>query len=227
MIIFIDVETTGLEDEDVVCSVGLVTEVDGEVMQMYVLVNEGKKIPPKASSIHHITNEMIKDKTSLIDTELFEFLNVHNNEDTTIVGHNINFDIRKLNKSNFHFKGSVIDTLRVSKHLIGECESYALQFLRYELKLYKNEKESLSSHHALCDAITVQNLYEYLEESASREKMCELSFKNVLVEKFGFGKYAGRYIEEISMCDRGYLEWMLSVDLDDDLRYSIDYYLQG
>ena len=31
------------------------------------------------------------------------------------------------------------------------------------------------------------------------------------------------------MCDRGYLEWMLAqiVDLDDDLRYSIDYYLQG
>ena len=47
------------------------------------------------------------------------------------------------------------------------------------------------------------------------------------MQKFEFGKYSGRYIEEISMCDRGYLEWMLGniMDLDEDLRYSIEYNL--
>jgi len=57
--------------------------------------------------------------------------------------------------------------------------------------------------------------------------LVELSFKNVLIQKFGFGKYSGRYIDEISMCDRGYLEWMLGniSDLDEDLRYSIQHYL--
>lgn len=228
MLIFLDLETTGLEAEDKICSIGLVA-VNTEVVSKYELVDEGKKIPPKASSINHITNEMIYLKPKLVDTEIFQFLNDNNNEKTTIVGHNVNFDIRKLKEVGFHFKGSVIDTLRVSKHLIKECESYALQFLRYELKLYTKEVGEVIPHHALSDAIVVKSLYEYLLDSANEEEMKELSFKNVLLEKFSFGKYSGRYIEEISMIDRGYLEWMLSqmVDLDDDLRYSIDYYLQG
>jgi len=51
----------------------------------------------------------------------------------------------------------------------------------------------------------------------------------VLIQKLDFGKYSGRYIEEITMCDRGYLEWMLSniADLDEDLRYSIERYLSS
>ncbi|MDB2562521.1 exonuclease domain-containing protein [Sulfurimonas sp.] len=229
MLIFLDLETTGLEQEDKVCSIALITEVNGEIISKYELVNEGKKIPPKASSIHHITNEMIRDKELLIDTDLFQFLNDNNHEETVIVGHNVNFDMQKLKSVGFNFRGSVIDTLRVSKHLISECESYALQFLRYELRLYKHEVDGIVSHHALGDATVLKSLYMYLLDMATKEEMCELSFKNVLLEKFTFGKYAGRYIEEISSCDRGYLEWMQSqiVDLDDDLRYSINYYLQG
>ncbi|MCK4875125.1 MAG: 3'-5' exonuclease, partial [Sulfurimonas sp.] len=72
-------------------------------------------------------------------------------------------------------------------------------------------------------------LYKYLLEIKSHDELVELSFKNVLIQKFEFGKYSGRYIEEISMLDRGYLEWMLGniIDLDEDLRYSVEYYLQG
>ena len=228
MLIFLDLETTGLELEDKVCSIGLITVDKGEVSSLYELVNEGKKIPSKASSIHHITNEMIQEKPKLVDTQIYKLLCENNLEDTVIVGHNVNFDMQKLNAAGFEYKGSVIDTLRVSRHLISECESYALQFLRYELKLYKNETTDVTPHHALDDALVVKSLFEYLLEIASQERMCELSFKNVLIEKFGFGKYAGRYIEEIALYERGYLEWMLSqVDLDEDLTYSLNYYLQS
>ncbi|WP_415251472.1 exonuclease domain-containing protein [Sulfurimonas sp.] len=229
MLIFLDLETTGLEAEDKIVSIAIIVVDNGEVTSKYELVNEGKKIPPKASSIHHITNEMIYQKALLIDTEIWKFLNDNNTPDCVVVGHNVNFDIRKLNAVGFDYKGAVIDTLRVSKHLIPECESYGLQVLRYELKLYKSEKIKVMAHHALGDAEVLKYLYEYLLDLSSQEEMLNLSFKKVLLEKFGFGKYTGRYIEEISMCDRGYLEWMLSkmVDLDDDLRYSINYYLQG
>ncbi|MBC8236632.1 MAG: 3'-5' exonuclease, partial [Helicobacteraceae bacterium] len=173
-------------------------------------------------------NEMIQEKPKLVDTQIYKLLCENNLEDTVIVGHNVNFDMQKLNAAGFEYKGSVIDTLRVSRHLISECESYALQFLRYELKLYKNETTDVTPHHALDDALVVKSLFEYLLEIASQERMCELSFKNVLIEKFGFGKYAGRYIEEIALYERGYLEWMLSqVDLDEDLTYSLNYYLQS
>ena len=229
MLIFLDLETTGLEIEDKICSIGLISLEKGEVSTQYELVNEGKKIPPKASSIHHITNEMIRDKPLLIDTDIWHFLNEYNSMDTTIVGHNVKFDMKKLGEAGFEYKGALIDTLRVSKHLVPDCESYALQVLRYELKLYRSETTEIIPHHALDDARVLKSLYDYLLEMANQDEMMDLSFKNVLVEKFGFGKYKDRYIEEISMYDRGYLEWMLSqtVDLDEDLRYSIDYYLQG
>lgn len=229
MLIFIDLETTGLEESDKICSIALIVADNGEVTSKYELINEGKKIPPKASSIHHITNEMLQDKVVFLQSDSYKFLELHNNPETTLIGHNIHFDIAKLSAAGFKNRCGVIDTLRVSKHLIKEVESYALQFLRYELKLYRREDTQLIAHNALGDATVVKYLYEYLLEIASHEKMEELTFQKVLLEKFTFGKYAGRYIEEISMIDRGYLEWMLTqiVDLDDDLRYSIDYYLQG
>jgi len=228
MLIFLDTETTGLEKSDKIISIALVAVEDNEITIKNDLVNEGKKIPPKASSINHITNEMIKDKPSLRESDTFKFLELNNIYDNTLVSHNANFDLDMLNSNiGFSWQGKIIDTLRVSKHLMPECEEFSLQFLRYELKLYKQEKEKITPHEALSDAKTTKALYEALLELAPKEKLEDLSTKNVLMQKFEFGKYAGRYIEEISMIDRGYLEWMLNniMDIDEDLRYSIEYYL--
>lgn len=239
MLIFLDLETTGLERTDKICSIGIIGVIGDEIVSVYELVNEGKKISSKASSINHITNEMIKTKPTLKETEAWKFLQEHNNQESTIIAHNVNFDIKMLLGAGFIWHGKIIDTLRGTKHLIPECEQFSLQFLRYELKLYKDEKKeaqicSLSdsdycAHNALGDALYVKLLYNYLREMKSHEELIELSFKNVLIEKFDFGKYSGRYIEEISMCDRGYLEWMLMniPDLDEDLKYSINRYLSA
>ena len=229
MLIFLDVETTGLEEKDMVCSIGIIAFEDEVNTKIYNLINEGKKILPLASSINHITNEMLKDKPKFENSEACKFLSQHNNENTTIVGHNIKFDLAMLKKFGFNFLGEIIDTLKGTKHLVPECEQFSLQFLRYELKLYRQEKEVLQAHNALSDAIIAKNLYEYLLEIQPKEKLAELTFEYVLISKFQFGKHKGRYIEEICMCDRGYLEWILAniLDLDEDLRYSIEYYLEG
>ncbi len=227
MLIFLDVQTTGLESKDKIVSIGIVSIEDENITTMYELVNEGKKVPSIASSINHITTEMLKDKPKLHDTQAYKFLSENNNASNTIVGHNIKFDLAMLENTGFNFLGEVVDTLRVTKHLEPECEFFSLQFLRYELKLYKEEKEKLVAHNALDNALIIKNLYEYLKGTDAKSNFTQLSFKKVLLNKFEFGKYSGRYIEEISMNDRGYLEWMLNnvVDLDEDLRYSIEYNL--
>ncbi|MCD6189958.1 MAG: 3'-5' exoribonuclease [Sulfurimonas sp.] len=238
MLIFIDIETTGLEREDKICSIALIIVDEKEISYKYELVNEGKKIPPQASSIHHITNEMIKEKSAFKEGEIYKFLQENSNDKNTLIAHNIKFDLEKLSSAGVTWKGDLIDTLRVTKHLIPECEFFSLQVLRYELQLYRDEeklkdelgiKDALSAHNALSDALVVKLLFNSLEELASLDKMKELSFKNVLLQKFDFGKHSGKYIEEVAMNDRGYLEWMLhSVsDLDEDLKYSINYYLEG
>lgn len=233
MLIFLDLETTGIDIKDKICSIALISDTT----YMYELVNEGKKIPALASSIHHITNEMIQDKPQLKETRIWKYLQEHNSVENTLVGHNVAFDVRSLASHGLEWQGGVIDTLRVTKHLIPECELFSLQVLRYELKLYKNEtkllqdygiKDALQAHNALSDALLVKLLYNYLSEMARYEQMLELSFKKVLLSKLNFGKYATRYIEEIAMSDRSYLEWMVHLpDLDEDLKYSLEYYLQG
>jgi len=234
MLIFIDIETTGLEDDDKLCSIALLDANNYK----YELVNEGKKIPPLASSINHITNEMIKNKVSFKDTEIYEYLYKHNTKENTLVAHNIKFDLDKLESSGLVWVGGTIDTLRVTKHLIPECELFSLQVLRYELKLYRDEnkqikeygiKDALFAHHALCDVVIVKLLFKYLKDLADEDMMKELSVKNVLLEKFTFGKYKSRYIEEICMNDRAYISWLMNNarDMDEDMRYSVNYYLQG
>ena len=238
MLIFIDVETTGLEHEDKICSIALLIVDEESESYKYELINEGKKIPPKASSIHHITNEMIKNKAAFKESEIYKFLQENNNQENTLLAHNIKFDLEKLSSAGIIWKGSVVDTLRVTKHLIPECEFFSLQVLRYELKLYRGEekekkelgiKDALPAHNALSDVLVVRLLFLYLQEIASLDKMKELSLKNVLTQKFNFGKHTGKYIEEVAMNDRGYLEWMLNsaMNLDEDLRYSVQHYLEG
>lgn len=230
MLIFLDSETTGLETNDKVCSIAI---VDAQ-SYVYELINEGKKIPALASSVNHITNEMIQDKPTFQTSKSFAYLQEHNKEENILVGHNIKFDLEKLASSGFIWQGKVIDTLRVTKHLIPECEFFSLQVLRYELQLYRLEevelhkygiKDALHAHHALLDAFVSKLLFEYLRDLADVETMQELTFKNVLLQKFSFGKYKGRYIEEICFNDASYLQWLLSTDVDEDLKYSINYYL--
>ena len=233
MLIFIDMQTTGLEADDVICSVALLNENKA----MYELLNEGKKIPPLASSIHHITNEMIQGKKSFKKSKVHDFLEQNNNPKNTLIAHNIKFDLEKLSAVGLDWQGDAVDTLKVTKHLIQECELFSLEFLRYELKLYRQEdamkqkygiKDALCAHNALNDVLITKLLFEYLLDYATLQKMIELSFQSVLLNKFPFGKYMGKYIEEIVVNDRAYLLWMLGLeDLDEDLRYSLEYYLEG
>jgi DNA polymerase-3 subunit epsilon/exodeoxyribonuclease X len=236
MLIFLDIETTGLEQTDKMVSIALLNPSTKEYK--YELVNESKKISAEASSIHHITNEMIKDKPAFTKSEVYKYLQKHNSEENVLVAHNSKFALGILSSFGFMWQGGVIDTLRTTKHLIPECELFSLQVLRYELRLYKKEealkkeygiKDALFAHHPLNDTIVVELLFEYLKDMASVDAMQVLSNQNVLLEKLNFGKHKGGHIEEIAHNDRAYLEWMLNSlsDLDDDLKYSINYYLQG
>jgi len=238
MVIFLDIETTGVEKTDKICSLGMVVfEEELFIESAYNIVNEGKKIPSKASSLHNITNEMIENAPLLRESEIFIFLQKHCNEATLVV-HNASFVLGTLQRAGCVWRGEVIDTRKVTQHLIPECELFTLEFLRYELKLYRDEwkikelcgvRDVLVAHHALSDAIVIKLLFDYLRENyVDREKMSILTFENLLFEKFTFGKYSGRYIEEIAMQDRNYLLWLLSLeDIDSDVRYSVEYYLKG
>lgn len=229
MLIFLDLETTGIEQDDKICAIALIAQDEDKEFVYEDFVNEGKKIPSKTSAINHITNEMLREKPLLKESQTYSFLQEHNDEKNSLILHNAKFDIEKLANAGFFWKGDIVDTFRVTKHLIPECEFFGLQNLRYELQLYKNEKEGIVANDALSDTYVIRQLFEYLLDIVDIQKMKELSYASVFLNKIEFGKYKGEYIEEIMMKDRGYLEWLLNKveDLDEDLRYSINRYLKG
>ena len=66
MFIFLDTETTGTDEEDRLCQLAYKTE-DGTVVDE--LFNPVKAISIDAMSIHHVTNDRVKDKPFFKDSE--------------------------------------------------------------------------------------------------------------------------------------------------------------
>lgn len=235
MLCYLDVETTGLETRDRICSIGMVVE-DEEGMHCFTQrVDPGMRIPPEAMAVHHITNEMAQDAPDFEATEAATVLATLNRPETILVGHNLAFDLQMLAKEGVTWQGGMIDTLKCTRHLLGsEISRFSLQYLRYELRLYREEAAlavdlgvELRAHDALSDALHTRLLHRYLREMADDETLMTLTTEQALVHKLNFGKYTGKYIEDIARRDAAYLTWMLNSlsDLDEDLRYSIEYYL--
>lgn len=232
MQLIIDVETTGLEQNDKICAVGMIH--NGEAH--YELIHPGKKIPPSASAINHITNEMLQDAPTFTESTSLQKLEAHNTKDTLLISHNAPFELSMLQKEGISWQGEVVDTLKCAQSLMDDLEGYSLQFLRYELRLYREEKKifdqygvTLIPHHALSDALHTRMVLDYLLELADMEQLISISKSHLLLTRLPFGKYAKKRIEEIAIKDGGYLRWMLEslMDMDEDLRYSIEYYLRG
>lgn len=232
MTIVLDTETTGLDVKDRICALGLV--MDGAIH--YELIRPGKKIPPEASAIHHITNEMVENSPSFAESDSYELIQSFNNGEHTLVSHNAPFDLAMLQKEGITWQGEIIDTLKCAKALMDDLEGYSLQFLRYELRLYRYEEDFFeqyginpTAHNAISDALHTRMVYEYLLDLASHEQLTQLSQARLLLTRLPFGKYAKKRIETVALKDPAYLKWMLEslMDMDEDLRYSIEYYLRG
>ncbi|MEN8147794.1 MAG: exonuclease domain-containing protein [Campylobacterota bacterium] len=232
MLIYLDLETTGLEEADRICSLGLIIVDESTAQTEEALIKPARKIRPEAMAVHHITNETVKEAPSFSDAEIVKLLQANNSEENILVAHNISFDLAMLAKEGFFWRGGVIDTLKCSRHLIEETERFSLQYLRYELGLYRSEEKEaeklgleIKAHSALSDAFHVRLLHHYLKEMADDETLMELTVEPVLIKKFVFGKYRDHYLEEVAMNDAGYLNWMLEQQIDEDLEYSIKHYL--
>ncbi|MBD3809720.1 MAG: 3'-5' exonuclease [Sulfuricurvum sp.] len=232
MLLILDLETTGLEPSDRICAIGM---IGGDEVH-FELINPSKKIPPSASAIHHITNEMVKDAPVFAQSLSAQKIELFNTPERILVSHNAPFELAMLQKEGITWQGRVIDTLKCAQSLMDDLEGYALQFLRYELRLYREEKRvfgemgvEIIPHHPLSDALHTQMVLEYLLELADVERLIEISQSHILLTRLPFGKYAKKRIEEIALKDPRYLKWMVEsvMDMDEDLRYSIDYYLRG
>ncbi len=240
--ILFDTETTGNQEEDRIIQVGALILYGKEVEVYDELCLAPKEISIEAMEVHHITPDIIAQKPLYSETAFAKRLDALNQPQNYLIAHNIKFDLGMVEKEGFDNKYQLIDTVRCAKHLYPELPYHRLQYLRYALALYEDEKEEASkagvtikAHEAIGDVLILklllsklrQRCEEQFPEAKVMDKLVVLTNTPVLMQTFKFGKYKGREIQDIAHEDAGYLKWMRkNLELDEDLAYTLDYYME-
>lgn len=242
--IILDTETTGTAEEDKIIQLGYIVlgsrpiEVHNEFCSTDIDIKFG------AMEVHGITPEMLKNKPKCTDMQSYKRLLELNNEENYIIIHNAPFDLTMLEKEGFETKMKVIDTLRVAKHILPDEEAHRLQYFRYKMDIYKEEEREaqalgivVKAHDAIGDVLILKLFLSRLRKLVEKqfpdenpvEKMVDLTNTPILIKTFKFGKHKGKEIKDVVSEDSGYLRWVLkSMDnLDEDLRYSINFALEA
>ncbi|MEA3553559.1 MAG: exonuclease domain-containing protein [Campylobacterota bacterium] len=238
--ILFDTETTGASVEDRIIQIGGMIISSKIQIEVYdELCSTVLPIKTEAMEVHNITPDLIENKPPFTQTNFYNKLLELNNKSNYLIAHNINFDLSMLEKEGFENSFTLIDTLRCAKHLYPELPYHRLQYIRYALELYKNEKEesenlniTIKAHDAIGDVLVMKLFLRDLVKQCSKiypdynpmEKLAELTITPVLIKTFKFGKYKGEEIVSVASKDSGYLNWMRSnmADLDEDMKYTID-----
>jgi len=191
-----DLETTGLSPlNDQIIEFGAVKIKEGQVIDTFsTLVNPQRPISSIITEITGITNEMLKDK-STIEEILPKFLRFL--EGSILVAHNANFDYRFLKQQvkvvlNQDLNRAYVDTLSLSRSLLS-IKSNSLDKVVKALNL-----EEFNHHRALDDAdITAKVFLSLMEiaEKRGKKTLCDLdSLKSEMDLKKLFGKDITIYV---------------------------------
>lgn len=222
-LLYFDTETTDIQVKDLI-QLAFVTDTD---ISLNLYFKPRQDITFASMAIHHLTPEFINnylpfEETPLpkenIDPEfkgssLIEYLKFLA-EKYIWVAHNVDFDVEVFSKKNIEIPNKIC-TLKLARNMFSDgehdLESYALQYLRYFLGLYKKENaEHSTAHDALSDVYFLRDLFHYIQghSTLSLDNMILISKEPQFIRQINFGKYAGRTLEDIAKTDRGYLEWI-------------------
>ena len=217
--ICLDCETTGLKtDTDRVLEIAVVRFRGAETLNEFEsLINPRCPIPEDSIAIHHITQEMVKDKPT-IDTVLPEILEMIG--DRIIIGHNIHFDVnillaeaKRAGISSRLNENQQIDTLRLAR-LYGGSPVNSLEELRKHFNIPME-----GAHRAMNDVVVNVQLFSYLIKQFRTLKQLFSTLEHpILLKNMPLGKYKGRKFEDIPL---DYLRWAVRLDFDQDLIHSL------
>lgn len=223
-IIHLDVETTGVEEEDRLCQLAYKFHDGPGFEEMF---KPSVPISVEAMSITHITNEDVEDKEIFEKSSMKKELIKIFKDGAIMVAHNANFDLDMISR-----EGIVplkhICTLKLSHYFDKKAELTRnnLQFLRYYYKLKIDQV--ISAHDAMGDVIVLEKLFKFYQQHYSIEEMIEISSKPILLKKMIFGKYKGDWFKDIRRKDIDYLMWMRrSMTMDENLKYTVEYYINN
>lgn len=212
-LLFLDVETTGLEEDDRLVQVAYV--YNG--IEKKSFFHPGREMSVRSMEVTHITNKHLEGKEKFQGSDFYnELAEILKDEQTIFVAHNAPFDMSMLAREDLVIS-RFIDTIKIAQELDakGDIPAYRLQYLRYYLGI---DIDDACAHDALGDVKVLVALFDRMYDKmymkyASHEdviaKMIHISSQPTLIKRFNFGKYNGEMIADVARRDRGYVEWLL------------------
>tara|TARA_Y100000768_G_scaffold75395_1_gene53216 strand:+ start:400 stop:1167 length:768 start_codon:yes stop_codon:yes gene_type:complete len=229
-ICFFDLETTGTNPgKDRIVEIAVLKlDINNQKKEMVWRVNPECPIPEEASSVHGITDEMVKDQPIFkqISKEIYNFI-----EGCDLGGYNIDkFDLPLLVEE---FIRSGIDVSSFVKVKTVDVQTIFFKKeprdLSSALKFYCN-KDHGNAHTALDDTIATYEVllsqldkYDDLEPSVDflstlTRRNKNIDFAGRIIEDdngdaiFNFGKHKGKKVKEVLTKEKGYYSWMMNSD---------------
>ena len=156
-----DLETTGLDQTAKIIEIGAAKIENGVITETFeTLVNPDMPIPPGATAVNHITNEMVAEapKFEAIAHDFFKFT-----RGSSLVAHNIGYDFpilqRESKECGYIYNNELIDTLALARQYIKGTRAFNLESLSKTLGFTHD-----NAHRALSDVIATCDLFMYICE---------------------------------------------------------------
>ena len=158
--VFLDIETTGLDaDHDEIIEIGAVKVAGDKETEFHRLICTGIKIPDAVRNLTGITCEMLKNGSPLEESiwDLYAFI-----QDSVLVGYNLSFDLRFLNRALAKLSlgpihNQTIDLIREAKKRNSFQTNY-----KFETTLKEYGIDQTVPHRALEDAKLMRELYHLM-----------------------------------------------------------------
>jgi exodeoxyribonuclease X len=214
----IDTETCGFDGGIVeIASVDIIgNEIENPMSDF---VKPDRRIEFSAMAIHHITEDIVKDKHPI------ELVCEKYKGSDYLVAHNATFDKGVLPDMGADW----ICTRKLAAKIWPDLASHSNQFLRYALDIKPWVPENLHAHRALYDCYVTAGLFLRIIQTTNLtiQDMLEISSRPVLLRTVHIGKYRGKTYEEVAKLDPGWLRWALSniKDMSEDMNFTIKHHL--
>lgn len=201
--IFYDTETTGIKpDKDRVIELAAYDPINDRTFEQ--LINPGCAIPPDATAIHHITDEMVAKAPSFSEAAP-AFLKFCEGDVVLIAHNNDTFDYHfmksELSRSNIPMPNwKFLDSLKWARRYRRDLPRHTLQFLREMYQIPAN-----NAHRALDDVIVLHKVFSYMTDDLSMDEVYALLNKPRDIQHMPFGKHQGKPLKDLP---KDYVKWL-------------------
>ena len=159
-LVFLDLETTGLNwDCDEIIEIGALKVTCEGCFEFHHLTKTQKKIPLSVQKLTGITDEMLSDGRLLKDAlnELLQFI-----QNTTLIGYNISFDVKMLNRELANYSLGLIHNKAVDLLTEAKKKNSFQPDYKFATTLHEFGINKTVPHRALEDAKLMYELYSQM-----------------------------------------------------------------